>query len=122
MAEEFKVKVGVEVNDSKLDELESRIKSIQDKTVKVNVKADTKEISNAVSTATKTMQGSGKTIKIKPVVDTYHSLQNKQKAYRYLLFEEQFSSEHFLLLASQSSAINCGRVDIHHQNNSQSTN
>jgi TP901 family phage tail tape measure protein len=67
---DYKVDVDVNVNDSKLDELESRIKSIQDKTVKVNVKADTKEISNAVSTATKTMQGSGKTIKIKPVVDT----------------------------------------------------
>ena len=67
---DYKVDVDVNVNDSKLDELESRIKSIQDKTVKVNVKADTKEISNAVSTATKTMQSSGKTIKIKPVVDT----------------------------------------------------
>lgn len=67
---DYKVDVDVNVNDGKLDELESRIKSIQDKTVKVNVKADTKEISNAVSTATKTMQSSGKTIKIKPVVDT----------------------------------------------------
>lgn len=67
---DYKVDIDVNVNDSKLDELESRIKSIQDKTVKVNVKADTKEISNAVSTATKTMQSSGKTIKIKPVVDT----------------------------------------------------
>lgn len=67
---DYKVSIDVDVNDSKLDELESRIKSIQDKTVKVNVKADTKEISNAVSTATKTMQSSGKTIKIKPVVDT----------------------------------------------------
>lgn len=67
---DYKVDVDVNVNDSKLDELENRIKSIQDKTVKVNVKADTKEISNAVSTATKTMQSSGKTIKIKPVVDT----------------------------------------------------
>lgn len=67
---DYKVDIDVNVNDSKLDELESRIKSIQDKPVKVNVKADTKEISNAVSTATKTMQSSGKTIKIKPVVDT----------------------------------------------------
>lgn len=67
---DYKVDVDVNVNDSKLDELESRIKSIQDKTVKVNVKADTKEISNAVTNATKTMQSSGKTIKIKPVVDT----------------------------------------------------
>lgn len=67
---DYKVDVDVNVNDSKLDELENRIKSIQDKTVKVNIKADTKEISNAVSTATKTMQSSGKTIKIKPVVDT----------------------------------------------------
>ena len=67
---DYKVDIDVNVNDSKLNELESRIKSIQDKTVKVNVKADTKEISNAVSTATKTMQSSGKTIKIKPVVDT----------------------------------------------------
>ncbi len=67
---DYKVDVDVNVNDSKLDELESRIKSVQDKTVKVNVKADTKEISSAVTSATKTMQSASKGIKIKPVVDT----------------------------------------------------
>lgn len=66
---DYKVDVDVNVNDSKLDELESRIKSIQDKTLKVKVDVDSNEIDNLASSISKNMKTAGKNIKITPTVD-----------------------------------------------------
>lgn len=61
---DYRIDVDVNVDDSRLDALESRIKSIQNNAIKINVDVNDKSIDNVVSSVQKKLQGAGKSNKI----------------------------------------------------------
>lgn len=84
---DYKVSIDVDVNSSKLDELESRIKSVNSKTVDIKTNIDDSDITKFASSIQKNLSSAAKAGKIKLAFDdngAIKGINNIQKMYKQI--------------------------------------